>query len=1585
MSDGREKLPPLPPSGEPQARRMTASEKNASLQEPLANSLTVPEQWNGHASDYPRDSDVATRFENQADQHPQAAALWAETPIHYADLEAWANRIANLLLSQGVGTGDFVGVCLERSPEMIAGILGILKTGAAYVPLDPSFPDTRLIQIIKQAQLHTVLTNEAGAARCETLRDSTQSETALAFRSLDRESTWLRDVSSGRPLVDRRATDIAYVMYTSGSTGEPKGACIPHRAILRLVESTDFARFGNDERVLGFAPMGFDASTFEIWAALLHGAELHLFPSGMQSLQDLASFLATQKITTAWLTAALFHEMADYFPEALAGVRQVLAGGDVLSPERVSRVVGAMPPGHRLINGYGPTENTTFTCCHTIEPGDEVNQPLPIGRPIANTWIRVLNEDMEPVAVGEAGELYAGGDGLAVGYLKQPNRTAESFISDPFKEDGPENRLYRTGDLVRWRPDGLLEFIGRVDGQIKIRGYRVEIGEIESTLASHPAVRDVAVIAPLRNGTRQLIAYLTGPLEGEAPTEETLRDFVKARLPHFMLPAEWVVLDRMPMTVNGKIDRGALPDQPGKASAIQGTPGHSMESQVAALWGEILDRDPLSATDSFFDLGANSLLALRFVEEMKRRYDLEIPPIRVFQHPTASELAEWIEHGRRPGRRRRARFQVDGGLERIAIVGMAGRFPGAPDVSSFWRNLCDGQESISFFSGDELDPGNDSTEIADDHYVAARGVLADGDCFDAELFGISPRLAQVMDPQQRIFLEVAWSALEDACIDPSRSEDLIGIFGGVVHNTYQPNFLWKRPELSEAVGVLQARLVNDKDYAPISVAHKLDLKGPAVNVQSACSTSLVAIAQAFHALRAGQCDVAIAGGVAITAPIRSGHLHIEGGMQSADGHTRPFDADATGTVFSDGAGMIVLKRLTDAVVNGDTIHAVIRSAAVNNDGASKASFTAPSIEGQASVISMALEEAGLTAEDISYVEAHGTGTPLGDPIEVAGLTQAFRETSDRNQYCALGSVKSNVGHLTAAAGVAGVIKTALALRHRKIPASLHFERPNPEIEFEKTPFFVARQSMHWASTDDAPRRAGVSSFGVGGTNAHLILEEYWDQPRCEPTRQPEHLLLASGHTADRCGALRSRLAEYLDSEEAEGLGDVAWSLAIGRKPLAHRSFVVAPDHATAAELLRSNGASPRTRQSEAPQRPPNIVFMFPGQGCQSPNMGRGLYAAEPVYRQALDACAAVLQERCGVELIRLLHPEAGQETAAAETLQRTAFTQPAIFSVQYALARLWMNLGVTPTAMIGHSVGEFTAACLAGVMSLEEALVLVVERGRLMESMPNGSMLSVRMSATELKTFLPDDLSLACENSQTLSVVSGASHKIDAFSVELESRGVVNQVLHTSHAFHSAMMDPIIVPFRKQVARKNLEAPQRTIFSTATGQSLSAEEAQDPSYWARHARSPVLFADALRSAIEADPSQIFLEVGPRNTTSTFARQTGGPELGQRVVTTLEMAGEVEQEPASFLGAIGRLWTLGVEIDWDSFFARQEKRRISLPTYPFQRTRHWIELETDLRPSQRPIAQIDSAANPVTTLIENQLELIEKQLAILKKT
>ena len=1544
----------------------------------------VPAAWIGAHPAYPRDIDTVTLFENWVDLRPDSIAVHSNQTTDYAALEGWANQIANALLAQDIGPGDFVGLCLDRSVEMIAGVLGILKAGAAYVPLESTFPDDRLEFMIRDAEVRIVLTDAAHSARCKSLQPPESEGFEIEALLLEQDHSWLMSASKARPLVARQPTDVAYAMYTSGSTGQPKGVCVPHRAIVRLIENKSFARFGPDEKILGLAPAGFDASTLEIWGALLHGAELHLFPSGVQSLSKLAEFLQQRRITIAWLTSALFHEMADYFLSELAQVPQLLAGGDVLSPDRVRRVLAAMPPEARLINGYGPTENTTFTCCHVMSPGDTVGESVPIGRPIANTTVHVLDPEMNPVDIGEIGELYTGGDGLARGYLNQPELTAQAFLPNPFSKVSGE-RLYRTGDLVRWRRTGELEFCGRSDHQIKIRGHRVELAEIEMALMGHPKIRDAVVTAPKSGSSRQLIAYAT-TLNGTAePETASLRAFLATRLPDYMLPNEFVWLERLPINANGKVDRSALPVPRRVENSDTGNESHTLESLIKNLWTEILDRNDVSSLDSFFEIGANSLLALRFVEEMSRRFHIDIPPIRVFQYPTASSLAAWLE-GRDPKNRRHQRSQaLTAELESVAIVGMAGRFPGAENVQIYWENLCEARETISFFDPEEIEPGNDPTEIASPEYVAARGILEDGDCFDAQLFGVSPRLAQVMDPQQRVFLETAWSALEDASIDPNRYDGLIGIFGGVVHNTYQPNFLWRRPDLAQAVGTLQARLVNDKDYAPIAVAHKLNLKGPAVNVQSACSTSLVAVAQAFHALRAGQCDVALAGGAAVTAPIRSGHLHLEGGMQSVDGHTRPFDAQATGTVFSDGSGMVVLKRLSDAVRDGDTIHAVIRSAAVNNDGSSKASFTAPSVEGQADVIAMALEQANLSAEDISYVEAHGTGTPIGDPIEVEGLTQAFRETTDRNGFCALGSVKSNIGHLTAAAGVAGLIKTTLALRHRRIPATLHFEAANPEINFEKTPFFVARQTMQWTTKNDTPRRAGVSSFGVGGTNAHVILEEYWEQSPGESTQRPEQLLLISGRDENARQALETRLAEHLKSKRRQDLADVAWSLAIGRKPLPNRNFIIAPDSITAADRLHGGEQAVRAKSSPAPAEAPDIIFLFPGQGCQSAQMGRGLYAAEPVYRQALDRCAEILRQTAGWDLLSVLHPSSDRAAQADETLRQTAYTQPAIFCVEYALAQLWMSLGIRPTAMIGHSVGEFTAACLAGSLSLEAALKLVSERGRLMARMPAGSMLSVRMSAEKLKSQLPTGLSIACENSPQLSVIAGPTDQVDAFARSLEQRGVAHRMLQTSHAFHSASMDPVVGTFREAVERVSLAAPQIPIISTATGSPLSTDEATDPNYWAQHARAPVRFADALRCALDANPTCVLLEVGPRATTTTFARQTAAAGSAHRVIATLEKAGDVDQEPTCFLSAVGRLWTLGVHFDWDVFYQAPSRRRVSLPTYPFERQRHWIETKTDETPFHTGIAPLSATDDQMKRLIENQLKLIEQQINLLKSS
>lgn len=888
--------------------------------------------------------------------------------------------------------------------------------------------------------------------------------------------------------------------------------------------------------------------------------------------------------------------------------------------------------------------------------------------------------------------------------------------------------------------------------------------------------------------------------------------------------------------------------------------------------------------------------------------------------------------------------------EPIAIIAMAGRFPGANDVETFWDNLCAGRESITFFSADELDPSIPAEQRKDPAYVSARGIIDGVENFDAAFFGMSPREAELMDPQQRIFLELCWECLERGGYVPDEHDVPVGVFGGMHNATYFQRHISTRPDLVDKLGAFQVMLANEKDYLATRIAHKLNLTGPAISMNTACSTSLVALCQAFDALRAGHCGMALAGGSSIACPPRSGYVSQEGSMLSPDGHTRSFDADARGTVFSDGAAVVLLKRLADALHDGDPIYAVIRGVAVNNDGGAKASFTAPSSAGQAAVITMALDNADVEANSISYVETHGTATPLGDPIEIEGLTQVFRQSTSERGVCAIGSVKSNVGHLVMAAGAAGVIKTALSLAERRLPPSLHFRASNPKLDLDNSPFFVNDTLRAW-TFDGGPLRAGVSSFGVGGTNAHVVLEEPPQREPSDAADGPQLLLLSArsdaalGHAVEQ---LRAHLAKHVGRGEPTRtptspsnaqLADIAWTLCKGRKLFAHRTHIVADSIDDAAKRLLDLTLSPA---KTALNPPPGMVFMFPGQGSQYAGMGRELYATEPAFAASIDACAEILRDELDFDLRERLFAD------DAEALRATGLTQPAIFAMEYALARLWMSYGVVPVAMIGHSIGEFVAAVIADVMSLADGARLVARRGSLMQALPAGSMLSVRMDAAQLATRLPATLSLAAENAPNACVVSGETSLVQAFQAELEQAGIACRLLHTSHAFHSSMMDPALAPFRQAVEQIALSAPRMPIASTLTGNMLNDDEATSAAYWTRHLRGTVRFSTALQTLL-ADSQHALLEVGPRTTLSLLARQQA-QSRGRIVLASL--ADSPSNERATWLDAVGQCWSCGVAISVEQLDRRQRKQRVRLPTYPFERKRHWIDVPraTDAPPA-----------------------------------
>ncbi|HVS00231.1 MAG TPA: beta-ketoacyl synthase N-terminal-like domain-containing protein [Thermoanaerobaculia bacterium] len=912
----------------------------------------------------------------------------------------------------------------------------------------------------------------------------------------------------------------------------------------------------------------------------------------------------------------------------------------------------------------------------------------------------------------------------------------------------------------------------------------------------------------------------------------------------------------------------------------------------------------------------------------------------------------------------------------IAVVGVAGRFPAARSVAQLWENLRAGVESITFFSDEELlAAGVDPALLRHEQYVKAKGVLDDVELFDAGFFGFTPREAELLDPQHRFLLECAWEALEDAGYDPERYAGRIAVYAGSGTSYYLLANLLPDSARMERLGTFQTMLLNDRDFLATRLSYKLNLKGPSVLVQTACSTGLVAAHMACQGLLAGEADLALAGGVSISLPVVEGYLYQEGGVSSPDGHCRAFDAKAGGSVGGSGAVILALKRLADALADGDSIYAVIRGSAVNNDGSGKVGFTAPSIEGQAEVITEALMMADVAPESIGFVEGHGSGTALGDPIEVSALIQAFRDAgAEGTGYCALGSIKTNVGHLNTAAGAAGLLKAVLAVRDGVIPASLHFEQPNLQVDFASSPFYVPAATVPWPEGFEV-RRAGVSSFGLGGTNAHAIVEQ---PPVPEPSgsSRPWQLLTLSARSDAALDAATARLAGRLESSDLE-LADVAFTLQTGRKAFGRRRALVCRDREDAVTALRALDPSRVIAGGhEGRERP--VAFLFPGLGDHYPGMMRELYETEPTFAEEVDRCADLLRLPLGVDVREVLFPPVSEAEAAgpgrqtdlrallrrgpvdeaSQRLARTEVAQPAMFVVEYALARLLMEWGIKPQAMIGYSLGEYVAACLAGVLTLEDALTLVARRARLIQELPEGSMLAVPLPEEEVRpllTLLDKGLSLSATNGPHFCVVGGTDEAVADLDQRLADRGVSCLRLTTTHAFHSQMMEPAVAPLSSLARSLPLQAPAIRYVSNVTGTWITAADLADPGYWARHMTQPVRFAEGLAELLR-EPDLVLLEVGPGSTLSTLVRQH--PEgNGRTAVSTVRRESERGSDVALLLEAAGRLWTAGVSLDTEGFFAHEKRRRVPLPTYPFERQRCWVDPPARTggpQPARRPL-------------------------------
>jgi amino acid adenylation domain-containing protein len=1519
--------------------------------------------WNETFREYPLERSITSFLEEQTRKTPENVAIcFEDDEVSYAELNRRANRLARYLVEHGVSADSLVGVYMERSIEMVVALVGILKAGGAFVPFDPEYPADRLAFMFEDSAVSIVVTQH-------------RLDHGAIPANIDRvfldEKPWQTTENQDNQNPPRRSgpETAAYMIYTSGSTGKPKGVINIHKGLVnRILWMQDEYRLTDNDRVLQKTPYSFDVSVWEFFWPLITGACIVMArPGGHRDNGYLIDTIVRHRITTMHFVPSMLNLfVGSEGLERISTLRQVMCSGEALPLALTERFFERLGQT-KLHNLYGPTEASIDVTYWECKP-DSTKNVVPIGRPIANTQMYILDEAMEPVPIGEEGELHIGGIGLARGYWNRPELTAERFVKNPFAAE-PGSRLYKTGDLARYMPDGAIEYLGRLDFQVKLRGFRIELGEIEAALLKHPGISETVIVASEEAlEEKQLVAYIVAKAKTRSSVGE-LKAFLLASLPDYMVPSRFIYLEEMPLLPNGKVNRKALPqdlqERP-ELAEMYVTAKTAAEKALVRIWSSLLKIKDVGIRDNFFDLGGNSLMAIRLAAELRKEFQREIPVVKVFQYPTIEKLAIGLSNGdsdsmklleganERATRFRIGRLSGNPETDGVAVIGMVGRFPGAPTLDRLWDNLINQVESITRFSPDDLGPGIDAETKNAPNYVPTRGIIADADKFDAPFFGIGPLEAKVMDPQHRVFLELAWAALENAGYDPDRFPGMIGVFAGVGDNHYYTNNVLGYPDLIKTVGKMIVGYGNEKDYIATRASYCLNLTGPSVSANTGCSTSLLAVDHAFKSLIDFECDMALAGGVDIFFPQNSGQLYEEGGTFTQDGHCRPFDEQATGTMFCDGAGIVVLRRLEDAIAAGDRIYAVVRGVAKNNDGANKVSFLAPSVEGQAQVVALAQAQANTPAETISYIEAHGTGTPLGDPIEVEALTKAFRATTNKTQFCYLGSIKGNIGHPTIASGVAGFIKAALSLYHEAIPSTLNFNKPNPKIDFANSPFIVVKDTHPWPRSA-RPRRAGVSSFGFGGTNVHAVLEEAPITPPSGPSR-PKQLLLLSAKTEAALGRLRRQYIDFLKTNPDTDLADMAYTLTVGRRHHAFREAIVAADPKDAVAQLIKNAE----REMPVPKLAnlnPEIVFLFPGQGSQYVNMGRSLYLQEPLFRQDVDTCCDILKPHLDRDLRELLFPDAGDEETAAESLKNTYYTQPALFTIEYSLARFWMNLGIVPSALIGHSIGEFVCACLSGIASLEDILPMVALRGRLIRGLPSGSMLSVRCSARQIRDRLPSLIQLAASNSPNLCVVSGPSEAIDTFGRALEAEGLMTSKLHTSHAFHSAMMDPVVDEFVEAMSRVSFSKGKIPIVSTCTGEWLTETVASSPGYWGRHLRMPVLFSDAVAQLLK-EPGKVCLEAGPRDVLTTLTRQH--VEMGQRDRMIASLSGSIDNDAewTALLSAVGQLWSHGVSLDWTAFFGNERRGRIPLPTYPFERISYWLDPVSSTASQQHFAAQTE---------------------------
>ncbi|MFE3590616.1 amino acid adenylation domain-containing protein [Streptomyces niveus] len=1491
-----------------------------------------------------------------------AAAASAVEELTYAQLVARSAALARRLRAAGVAPGALAGVHLPRTGDLVTGVLAVWMAGGAYVPLDPEYPAARLDHIIEDSGLRVIVSTRAGAPSVR--RDGIE---VVLVDGPGAEAVTPDPVAPSFADTAPGTRDLAYVIYTSGSTGRPKGVMLEHAQFTNFLAAMDTSVGGGaGDTWMAVTSLSFDISTVELLWTLTRGYRVLVADGDPTSWGSWLPYAPTHLQCTPSLARML---LADPDGRAVVGgLERMLVGGEALDRTLARNLLRHC--GGDVLNMYGPTETTVWSAAWRVTPGE-----VSLGAPLHGNALYVLDEHRRRLPRGSQGELWIGGAGVARGYLGREALTAERFVPDPFAGE-PGARMYRTGDLVRFRDDDSLAFRGRADAQVKLRGHRIEPGEIEQVAAECAAVAECAVVVreDVRGDPRLCLYWVAAP--GAADDGGALAAHLAERLPAYMVPGRRERVAELPYTPNKKVDRAALlrlpapGPSPAPASPAQATAtatatvavaeqGDGLDQLISEAWASVLGLADVDPDTGIFELGASSMSALAVHGLLVTSLDREFPLSALIRYPTVRLLAAHLRGApaspETTGGPTAVRGPVDG--DAVAVVGMACRLPGAPGLEAFRENLRDGVESITHFTDDELRAaGVREEDLLDLRYVRARGVTDDVDLFDAPFFGVSPGEADAMDPQHRLLLECSWEAFENAGIVPRDVDGKVAVFAGSGYGGYP-----QAP--AEDMSSFYRNMIGTKDdYLATRIAHKLDLRGPALTVQTACSTGLVATHLARQSLLRGESDAALVGASSLTFPLVQGFVHQEGLVLSPDGKCRAFDEKGGGTVLGSGVAVVLLKRLSDALADGDRIHAVLPGSAVNNDGAQKAGFTAPSVPGQSAVIAEAMAVAGVGPADIGFVEAHGTATALGDPIEVQAL-QAVFDGEERQTPCALGSVKTNIGHADATAGLAGLIKAVLAVHHGELVPSLNYESPNPELGLDPKLFEVNTRLREW-DEEAGPRRAGVSSFGIGGTNAHVIVEQA-PAPR-QPAARPATAELAlpvviSGRDEKALRDQARRWADWLERHPGVPLRDIAHTAARRRTHFPQRAAVTTADRTVAAAALAAladDRSHPALVRASAPRQRGRKVFVFPGQGTQWPGMGRELLETSAVFAETVDACDTALRPYTGWSVRDVLSGPAVRRDGTPVELDRLDVSMPASFTMYVALAATWRDLGLEPDAVVGHSQGEIAAAVVAGALTLEQGARVVALRGReLARAGATGAMAFVELPVAEVQDRIAaygDALSVAVVNTPSSTVVAGDAEALDGLLFALDDDDIVCGKLAAPFASHSSHMDPLLPVLGELLSDLRPGAARIPFYSTVTGTLLDGDQL-DGAYWCRNLREPVRLDLAQRNLL-ATGHDVFVEVGPHPVLAMPL--TEGDERALVVGSLVRDRGSAGE----LLRTLGTLHAHGCRVDWaralDAVSPGENPARVAdLPTYAFQSRRHW----NDAPPAPRATGSPETAA------------------------